>query len=103
MSVWAAVLLTSGIAAQRLLGMFVLGQGLERRPTLRRLVELTPAGVIAAVVAQLTFGVGQRLQIDARLAGVAVAALLVWRGFSLAVVVVGAAVVAGGLRALGAS
>ena len=101
MSASTVVLLSLGIAAQRLVGMFVLGQGKELRPALRRLVDLIPAGVVAAVVAQLTFASGKQLEVDARLAGVAAAALLVWRGRSLFVVVVGAAAVTAALRALG--
>lgn len=101
MSVAAALLLSAGIAAQRLLGMFVLGQSLEQRPVLRRLVELIPPGIIAAVIAQLTLARGRGLGVDARLAGLAVAALLLWRGKPLAVVVVGAAVVTAALRAAG--
>lgn len=101
MSVSTVVFLSVGIAAQRLVGMFVLGHGKELRPALRRLVELIPAGVVAAVVAQLTFASGKQLQLDARLPGVAVAVLLVWRRQSLFVVVVGAAVVTAALRALG--
>ena len=96
------VLLSLGIAAQRLIGMFVLGRGRELSPTLRRLVDLIPVAVIAGVVAQLTFADGRRLVLDARLAGVAVAVLLVWRGRSLAAVIVGAAAVTAALRALGA-
>ena len=101
MSVAAALLLSLGIAAQRLAGMFALGQRLEHRPALRRFVELIPPGIIAAVTAQLNFTRGRGLDVDARLAGVAVAALLLWRGKSLAVVVLVAAVATAALRALG--
>jgi branched-subunit amino acid transport protein len=102
-SVAAAVLLSLGIAAQRFLGMFVIGRNLEERPVLHRFVELIPAGIIAAVIAQLTLTRGSDLQVDARIVGVAVAAVLLWRGKSLAVVVVGAAVVTAGVRLLGVS
>lgn len=101
MSVAAALLLSVGIAAQRLLGMFALGRNLEQRPTLHRFVELIPAGIIAAVIAQLTVTRGRGLDLDARIAGVAAAALLLWWKKSLAVVVLGAAVVTAGLRTLG--
>ena len=101
MSVASVVLLSLGIALQRLVGMFALGQRLEERPVLRRFVELIPPGIIAAVMAQLTFARGRSLGLDARLAGVAVAAVLLWRGKPLALVVLGAAVVTAGLRALG--
>lgn len=97
----AVVLLSLGIAAQRLFGMFVLGRVLERRPSLGRLADLIPAAVIAAVLVQLSFARGRELGIDARVAGLAVAAVLVWRGQPLVVVVLGAALVTAGLRAVG--
>lgn len=103
MSVLAALLLTVGIAGQRFVGMFALGRKLEQRPRLGRFVELIPPGIIAAVIAQLTVTSGRDLVVDSRIAGVAVAALLLWRGKSLAVVVVGAAVVTASLRAFGIS
>ena len=103
MSVTAALFLSVGIAVQRLVGMFALGQSLEQRPALRRFVELIPAGIIAAVIAQLTFAEGRGLELDARLPGVAAGALLLWRGKGLAVVVLGAAVVTAVVRALGAA
>jgi branched-subunit amino acid transport protein len=101
MSLLAVVLLGLGIAAQRLVGLFLLGQEVERRPTLRRLANLLPAAIIAAVLAQLTFATGRNLTIDARVAGVAAGAVLEWRGQSLFAVVLGAAAVTAGLRLLG--
>ena len=100
MSILAAVLLSIGTTAQRMVGMFVLGRTLQRRPALTRLAELLPVAIMAAVTAQLTLARGQRLVVDARLIGLAVAAVLVWRRQSLAVVVVGAAVATAGLRAV---
>lgn len=103
MSVTAALALSLGIAAQRFLGMFALGRNLEQRPALRRFVELIPPGIIAAVVAQLTLTRGRGVEVDARIAGVAAAAVLLWRRKSLALVIVGAAVVTASLRAFGVS
>lgn len=100
MSVLAVVLLSAGTLAQRLVGMFVLGRVLDGRPALARLAELIPVAVIAAVIGQLTLGRGQALVVDARLVGLGVAAVLVWRRLPLAVVVVGAAAATAGLRAL---
>ena len=100
MSVLAVVLLSIGTAVQRLLGMFVLGRGLEARPALARLAQLLPVAVMTAVAAQLTLTTGRHLVIDARAFGLAVAAVLVWRRQPLALVVVAAAASAAGLRAL---
>lgn len=100
MSVLAVVLLSLGTTAQRLVGMFVLGRGLEARPALARLAELLPVAVMAAVAAQLTMAMGQRLVLDARLLGLATAGVLVWRRLPLAVVVVGAAATTAAARAV---
>lgn len=100
MSVLAVVLLSVGTVGQRLLGMFVLGRALERRPAFARLAELIPVAVIAAVATQLTVARGQDLTVDARLLGLVVGAVLVWRRQPLAVVVVGAAAATAALRAV---
>ena len=71
------------------------------RPRVRRIAALLPVALLAALVAVQTFGSGQALVIDARLPGVAAAAIaLVLRAPFLIVVVV-AGVVAAGLRYVG--
>ena len=98
---WLAVaLLTVGVAGQRLIGMFVAGPWLGRRPMLTRLADLLPVAVVAALCAQLTFADGRALVVDARAAGFAVAAILVWRRAPFAVVVLVAAVATALVRAL---
>ncbi len=73
------ILLAVGVASLRLLGMYG-GTALVRRvPMFERLGSLIPAAVVSAVIAQLTFASGKSLTIDARSAGVAVAAVLIWR------------------------
>jgi branched-subunit amino acid transport protein len=67
---------------------------------LDRCVGLIPAALIAALVVKDTFSVGQHLQVDARVAGVAAAVVAAWRKAPLiAVIVIGAAVTAA-VRAL---
>ena len=89
---WTVIaLLAGGVWAQRLAGMFVGGRMLDRRPELGRLATLIPAAVISAVIVQLTLATGKSLTIDARAAGMAVAAVLVWRRAPFAAVVVAAA------------
>jgi branched-subunit amino acid transport protein len=71
------------------------------RPRVRRIAALLPVALLAALVAVQTFGAGQALVVDARLPGVAAAAIaLVLRAPFLVVVVV-AGVVAAGLRYVG--
>lgn len=96
---WTVVaLLTAGVVAQRLLGMFAGGVLLARVPALARLASLIPAAVVAAVIVQLTVASGKILEVDARLAGMAVAGVLVWRRAPFVVVIVAAAAVTALLR-----
>ncbi|GHF82580.1 AzlD domain-containing protein [Streptomyces filamentosus] len=99
--VWLAIGLTvAGCYLVKLIGLLVPAQTLER-PLVQRLAALLPVALLAALTAQQTFGTGTDLVLDARVAGVAAAALaLVLRAPFL--VVVGAAVaVTAGARALG--
>ncbi len=84
-------LLAAGVWAQRLLGMFVGGRVLSRQPALGRLATLIPAAVVMAVIIQLTVASGTSLEIDARLVGMGVAGVLVWRRAPFVVVVIAAA------------
>lgn len=100
MSTLAVVMLTLGAWGQRLAAVFLVGPRLDRHPGLTRAVNLVPAAVVMAVVVQLTVADGRSLVADARLAGMAAAALLVWRRAPFIVVVVAAAAVTAGLRSL---
>ena len=85
--------------AFRVLGLVLIGDRLLP-PILDRCVELIPAALIAALVVKDTFSVGQNLQIDARVAGVAAAVIAAWRKAPLIAVIVIAAAVTAALRAL---
>jgi hypothetical protein len=99
---WPIVfVLAAGVLAQRLIGMFVGGPVLVRYPALGRLATLIPASVVMAVIVQLSVASGTSLVVDARLAGIAVAALLVWRRAPFVAVVVAAAVTTAAVRAFG--
>lgn len=98
---WTIIaVLAGGVWAQRLVGVFVGGRLLGRRPALGRLATLIPAAVIMAVIVQLTVASGKTLTIDARAAGMAVAGVLVWRRAPFAVVVVAAAAATAAVRML---
>ncbi|MBA3606858.1 MAG: AzlD domain-containing protein [Actinomycetota bacterium] len=92
---WTLVLvLAVGAYACKVLGLVVVG---SRRlpPPLERCLLLVPAAVITALVVKDTLSTGQQLVIDARVAGVGVAAIAAWRRAPLIVVIVlGAAVTA---------
>ena len=96
---WAIVaVLAAGVWAQRLLGMFVGGRVLSRQPALGRLATLIPAAVVMAVIVQLTVASGKSLEVDARVVGMSVAGVLVWRRAPFVVVVVAAAAVTALIR-----
>lgn len=96
---WTVIaLLTAGVVAQRLVGMFAGAALLARVPALIRLASLIPAAVVAAVIVQLTAASGTSLEVDSRLAGMAVAGVLVWRRAPFVVVIVAAAAVTALLR-----
>lgn len=98
---WPLVLVAAvGCYALKLAGHAV-PQSVLGRPRVRRIAAFLPVALLAALVAVQTFGSGQALVVDARVAGVAAAAVaLVLRAPFLAVVVV-AGVVAAGLRSAG--
>lgn len=97
---WVA-LLAAGVGCYllKLAGLSVPPRVLAR-PTVARVAGLMPVALLGALVAVQALGAGQAIVVDARLAGLAfaVGALLLRAPFL--VVVVGAAVVAAGLRLL---
>jgi len=99
MTTISIIMLTIAAWGQRLVGGFLVGPLLEKRPMLARAAGLIPAAIVMAVIVQLTFGSGKSIVIDERFAGMVVAALLVWRKAPFIVVVVAAALVTAGLRA----
>ena len=100
MTTIAIIVMTIGAWGQRLLGAFVVGPLLERRPLLARAAGLIPAAVVMAVIVSLTITRGGSIVIDERLAGLAVAAVLVWRRAPFLAIVLGAAVTTALLRLL---
>lgn len=66
-----------------------------------RIIGLLPVALLAGLVVTQTVGGDDGIRLDARLAAVALAALLLWRRVNFVVVVVAAAALAAGLRALG--
>lgn len=100
MTILSIVALTVAVWGQRLLGGFVVGPILDRRPLFTRAANLIPAAVVMAVIVQLTVTRRGDLVVDERLAGMVVAAILVWRKAPFLLVVLAAAAVTALLRAL---
>jgi branched-subunit amino acid transport protein len=76
--------------AIKALGPMLIG-GRPLPPRLTGVVELLAPSVLAALVAVQTFGNGRALALDARVVGIAVAAIALWRKAPLLLVVVLAA------------
>lgn len=85
---------------QKLLGYLVPPTVVEG-PRVSRATALLPVALLAALVATQSVTSGQTLVLDARVIALAVAALLLWRKAPFLLVVVVAAGVAAGLRAVG--
>ena len=101
MSTWIAIGVTAlGCYGVKLAGLLVPAGVLER-PLVRRLASLLPVALLAALTAQQTFGGGHELVLDARVAGVAAAAVALVLRAPFLLVVGAAVVVTAGVRALG--
>ncbi len=100
MITWVVMfVLAAGVFGQRFVGMAVLRED-RIPPSWHAVVDRVPLAIVAAVVALQAFSTGGSLEIDARLGGVAAAALCLWRRLPLGVVVLVAVVTTAILRAL---
>ena len=79
--------MTIGTFALKSAGPLVLGsRALPAR--VQRVVDLLPAALLAALAVVSTVGNGQSIEIDARLVGLVVAGLALWRRAPFVVVIV---------------
>ncbi|MDN5599070.1 MAG: AzlD domain-containing protein [Brachybacterium sp.] len=98
---WIAVIAASVLSfAQKWVGYQAPPDVLER-PRVSRITALLPIALLGALVATQTATSGNEILLDARLAGLGAAVVLLVLRAPFLVVVIGAAVVAAGLRALG--
>ena len=89
--VWAAVLLAGvGCYLLKLAGLSVPARVLER-PFVARVADLLPVALLAALIGVQVVGSGDRLVLDARLVGLAVAVVALCLRFPFIVVVLAAA------------
>jgi uncharacterized membrane protein len=99
---WTLVLATIGGCYLLKLAGYLVPEQVLGRPTIRRLVELLPVALLAALVVVEAVANGRHWHFDGpRLAGFAVGALAVWRRAPFLVIVVLAAVTAALLRVAG--
>ncbi|MGP9537835.1 AzlD domain-containing protein [Brachybacterium sp. AOP43-C2-M15] len=98
---WIAVIAASVLSfGQKWLGYQAPPDVLER-PRVSRITTLLPIALLGALVAAQTATSGAQIVLDARLAGLAAAMVLLALRAPFLVVVIAAAAVAAGLRALG--
>jgi uncharacterized membrane protein len=91
--IWLTIAtLALATAALKLAGPLALG-GRPLPGKALTVVELLASALLAALVVVETFGSGRSLTLDARVLGVAFAAVALWRRAPMTVVVVGAAAV----------
>lgn len=99
--IWLGVLLTcAGCYLLKLAG-YLLPLHVLERPAVQRVAVMLPVALLAALVAIQTLTSGHDLVVDARLAGLAVAAVLLLVRAPFLVVISGAALTAALLRLVG--
>ena len=97
---WVAVLVASlGCYALKLAGLSVPERVLAR-PVVQRVADLVPVVMLAALVAVQTLTTGERIVLDARLAGLAVGVAALMLRATFLVVVAAAALTAALVRLL---
>jgi branched-subunit amino acid transport protein len=97
---WLAILAFAAVGyGLKASGPLLVGDR-ELNPSLVQALGLVAIPLLAALIVVQTLDGGRRIVLDARVAALAVAALLVWRRAPFLVVVLGAAATAALLRAL---
>jgi Branched-chain amino acid transport protein (AzlD) len=100
MTGWVAVLAACGVCLLLKVAGYVVPERLLEGERASRIAALVTVALLAALVAVQTLAAGTSVVLDARMAALAVAAVALWLRAPFIVVVVLAAVVAAGLRAV---
>ncbi len=101
MSLWTTILIASGIVlGTKLLG-YLVPASIAAHPRIQRISDLLTVALLASLVVTQSIGAGSAVVVDARVAAVVVAGSLFWRKVPFIVVIIAAALVAAGLRAIG--
>lgn len=101
MTLWTTILLGSAIVAATKFVGFVLPARFTESATVQQISDSVTVALLAALVVIQTAGAGSAIVIDARLVAVLAAAVLLWRKVPFIVVILVAAAIAGGVRAVG--
>ncbi len=94
------IVMTAGTFAMKSAGPLVLGAR-ALPASVQRVVDLLPAALLAALALVSTVGNGRSIEIDARLAGLVVAGIALWRRAPFVIVVIAAAASTAAVRLLG--
>lgn len=98
---WSAVLLASfGVYALKALGAVVPRRVVEH-PRVQAAAPLLPVALLVALVVVNALGAGRALRLDARLAGMGIAVVLILRRAPFLVIVVAAAAATAVVRSIG--
>lgn len=98
---WVAVAAACALGFVTKYAGYLVPESVLDGPRRSRVVGLLPVALLAGLVVTQTVGGDDGIVLDARLAAVALAAVLLWLRASFVVVVFAAAALAAGLRALG--
>lgn len=101
MTLWTTILVGSAIVAATKFVGFVLPARFTESPAVQQISDSVTVALLAALVVIQTAGAGSAIVIDARLVAVLAAAVLLWRKVPFIVVILVAAAIAGGVRAVG--
>lgn len=101
MNLWTTILIASAVVmGTKLLG-YLVPAAIASHPRIQRVSDLLTVALLASLVVTQTAGEGSAVVLDARIAAIAVAAILLRFRASFIVVVLVAAAVAAILRLLG--
>jgi branched-subunit amino acid transport protein len=98
---WVALVAAGLLAWATKYAGHVVPERLVKNPRIHRIAAFVTVALLFALFTVQAFTTGASIVVDARVVAVAVAAVLLWRRAPFIVVVVVAAGVAAGLRALG--
>ena len=101
MTLWTTILIASGVVAVTKFIGFVLPARFTESPIVQHISDAVTVALLAALVVIQTAGAGTAVVVDARLAAVIVAGVLLWRKAPFIVVILVAASVAAGIRLMG--
>lgn len=99
--VWIAVIAACVLGFATKLAGYLVPESVVDGRRRSRIVGLLPVALLAGLVVTQTVGGDEGITLDARLAAVALAVVLLWLRANFIVVIFGAAALAAGLRALG--